>query len=184
MGSFYTNVTLKGADSQAVLAELRGRRAFVATSGADIVVFDEACEEQDPALLDALVAGLSAAVGCSALAVLNHDDSVLVLLAYNRGRGVMAYNSAPDYFTTGEEPPSGAEPGALCAAFDCGASADRVAAILSQCGDEGFVFETERHEALVEALAMPSCAVGFGYAYLARGEMPQGLTDADLTRTE
>jgi hypothetical protein len=46
-----------------------------------------------------------------------------------------------------------------------------------------YTFAVDRHAALVDALGLPDCTVGFGFDYLHRGETPDGLTDDDLWLT-
>jgi hypothetical protein len=181
MGSFYTNITLKGADLEATLGALDGRRAFAAAIGPDVLVFDEACEEQDVRLLAALCEELSRALHCAAIAVLNHDDDVLLVYVYQDGARVTDYDSCPGYFSGEDSPPSQADVTALCASLGASSSRDRVAAILAAGFDE-FAFATERHEALSSALGLPQQAVGSGYLYILQGELPLGLGDVDLTR--
>ena len=181
MGSFYTNVTLKGASLEVALGALDGRRAFAAAIGPDVLVFDEECEEQDVRVLTALCERLSRALHCAAIAVLNHDDDVLLVYAYRDGAPVTDYDSCPGYFSDEDSPPSQADVAALCAALGASSSEDRVAAILAADFDE-FAFATERHEALFSALGLPQQAVGSGYSYILQGELPPGLGHADLTR--
>jgi hypothetical protein len=184
MGSFYTNVTLRMADRSRVKLDLaaRGLTGFISRpeNGA-VVVFERSAEEQDPAVLDQLAADLSSRFGCAALAVLNHDDSVLMYSLFEGGRRVDAYNSAPDYFDEDADPDRGGQPERLAAAFGVPERAPQLAATLgvAESGDE-FVFEMERHEQLVEALALPRCAVGTGYNYLEAGEYPPGYAPEDF----
>jgi hypothetical protein len=115
MGSFYTNITVRTADTDNVAAAVRqaGRTALIAPpeNGAT-VVFDEASEEQDVEVLRALAQHLARACKCPALAILNHDDDVLVYLLYDAGKLVDEYNSAPGYFDADgdpDTPPSGGD---------------------------------------------------------------------------
>jgi len=48
--------------------------------------------------------------------------------------------------------------------------------------DEGFIFEYERHEALVAALGIPTIAVSTGFNYIEQGELPEDTTEASFTR--
>src|SRR5688500_345626 len=72
MGSFYTNITVRHADVDAVVAALegRGRTALVSPpANGCVVVFDEATEEQDTAELERVAKPLSKRLACAALAV-------------------------------------------------------------------------------------------------------------------
>src|SRR5512145_1386274 len=101
MGSFYTNIAVKTTDTDCVETVLRQARRAGLIAPPDhgcTVVFDEASEKQDIEVLQALAAHLSRACKCPALAVLNHDDDVLLYLLYEAGELVDEYNSAPSYF--------------------------------------------------------------------------------------
>ena len=180
MGSFYTNVTLRHAAVDEVVRALEaaGRSAFVspAVNGC-CVVFDAAAEEQDAAELERLVKPLSKRLRCAALAVLIHDDDLLYYALFESGRMTDEYNSRPDYFESGTRPPEGGAARALAAAFDAHARAGDVERILHR-GE--YAVETERHAELVEALGIPEAAVGTGFNYISEGELPPGLTAADL----
>ena len=49
-------------------------------------------------------------------------------------------------------------------------------------GGEGYVFESERHQALVEALGTPTIAVQTGFNYIEEGELPEDVDMDSLTR--
>jgi len=180
MGTFYTNIALKGPAQAAVVEHLRaqGRDAYVApTIGGVTLVYDAACESQDQRILALLAAELSRAFACPALAALVHDDDFLVYLLFQGGAQVDEYNSDPAYFEDVEHvAPSGGDAGALCAAF--GASAvTRVDAILRAWagpnGDPGaspYLFAQFRHRDLARALGLPERLCTLGYLYVAQGE--------------
>jgi hypothetical protein len=107
----------------------------------------------------------------------NHDDDVLQYFLYRAGTRVDEYNSRPGYFVGRDDRPSGGDVGALCAACDVADRNDVVAAALQG----RFAIETERHAALVEALGLPSAAVGTGYTYVSQGELPESIRPEDLT---
>ncbi len=48
--------------------------------------------------------------------------------------------------------------------------------------DEDYVFASERHADLVEALKLPEWSVGSGFEYLERETPPPGLQKSDLVR--
>ena len=166
MGSFYTNVTLRGPDQNSVAAALRGREAYVTPRiGEYTVVYDLQCEEQDPEAIRALAAGLSAQLECPALAVMNHDDDVLAYWLYVNGSLEDEYDSMPDYFKGLEEPsaPEGGVAERLVNLF--GGDATTVEHILraGSLGDDEYAFAVDRHADLVAELGLPACAVGYGY---------------------
>lgn len=178
MGNFYTNVTVRGVDRDALITALSARRTYVFVDGPDAVVFDAECEEQDPALLARLGAELSRVLEAPTLSVLNHDDDVLLVFLHDKGALVSEYNSSPGYFDGRDEPPEGVDAEALCAAFEA-----EDATYIENALREPGAFALERHAALVEALALPDAAVGSGYTYIASGEMPQGVEDGELIST-
>lgn len=188
MGSFYTNITLPGADDAAVFAWLdrAGRQAYVGVADGAVVVFDQAGEEQGGA--HAVLAGeLTAALGGRALAVMVHDSDVLFLNAFEAGNLVLEREVPEGYFDAvgefddeeeEEEDDEGAALGGdetseptpdaeiLAALF--GGDARRLAWILAA----DFVFAEERHAALVEALGLPVLPVGLGYRYIEMDHLP------------
>lgn len=181
LGTFYTNITLKGPTQAAVLTYLRaqGRDAYVApTIGDSTLVYDLDCESQDLRILTALAANLSQAFGCPALAALVHDDDFLVYALFQDGAQVDEYNSDPTYFE-GERPapPSGGDADALCAAFGARAAVARVEAILRAWrgpnGDPGaspYLFAQFRHRDLARALGLPESLCVLGYLYVEQGD--------------
>jgi hypothetical protein len=181
MGHFYTNLTVRTSDSSRVTAALRaaGHRAFLSPPEAGaIVVYPEATESQDGRILDQVAALLSDRCNCAVLAVLNHDDDILYYSLFERGRQIDTYDSTPDYYDQdAPAEPTGGDAALLCAAFGVPDQAASVANILVQGTDEeeGYLFAWERHDALVRALGLPSCAVGFGHRDLVRGRRPDSL---------
>jgi hypothetical protein len=182
VGSFYTNISLRTTDRAAVRSRLtsRGLTAYLARpEDGTLVVFERQSEEQDPAVLQKLASDLSAVCSCAALAVMNHDDSVLLYWLFEAGKLVDEYDSAPEYFSSGGKGATrGGKPETLTAAFGVPDRASQVAAILGLASaggaDDVVVFETDRHARLVEALGLPLCAVATGFTYLEAGEIPPG----------
>jgi hypothetical protein len=177
MGSFYTNISLKGPDQEQLVNHLNGirRRTFVSpTINGVTVVFDEESESQDDAILTELATELSRKFDCVALAVLNHDDDVLWYQLCQSGKLTDEYNSSPNYFDGGYAAPSGGDAAKLCAAF--GVEQARMA-VVARTLRGSYVFAVERHQELAEALSLSPFAVGIGYNYL--GDM----TDDDLPGT-
>ena len=187
MGSFYTNVTLRTTDRDSVRQQLTaaGRRAYISPPMAGaVVVFDQACEEQDPTEVDALTSLLSQRCACPALAVVIHDDDIFWYGLYEKGALVDEYTSAPDYFEGGGASPAGGDATRVCAAFARPGVEAELHGILHRAKDvaDAYTFETERHAAFVQVLGLPSAAVGTGYNYLEAGELPDDLTLEELVR--
>lgn len=124
MGSFYTNITLKTADTDRVLDALRQAQRAALVSAPEhgyTVVFDEASESQEPEVLKALATRLSRSCACPALAILNHDDDVLLYFLYERGQLADEYNSAPSFFEEDADPgtpPLGGDANRLSTVFN------------------------------------------------------------------
>lgn len=179
MGSFYGNVTLLGAQLDAV-RELAPRPAFAFSEGDAVVLFAQADDEGAPTS----GAWLSEALGCIAFSAGVHDDDIFAYEVHSAGR-LVAGGAVPDpsaYFGIDEatfadvdpsllegldapQPiPSSKDPDPLQLVTALGRG-DEEAVRSALEGD--FVFATERHQALVDALRLPAGAVGWGYRYLA-----------------
>jgi len=188
MGNFYTNITLKTTDSQRIATTLSQARRTALISPADrgfTVVFDEASEKQDVEVLGSLAIDLSRSCACPAIAVLNHDDDVLMYWLYDRGELVDEYNSDPAYFDDAGEPtPSGGDPTILAETLGVSISPGTLDRVLRTpaADDDAFAFATDRHREFVSALGLPDFAVGTGYTYLEEGEAPPGLEISTLRR--
>lgn len=190
MGNFYTNITLRGPDQNDVLQILKqqSRSAYISPSvNGYTVVFDEQCEDQDTSVLESLALELSKQLSCLALAILNHDDDILLYKLYDSGSLIDEYNSSPGYFDPDAEPssPVGGNANKLCAILGKDQKAAEVGDILckSSYEDNGYVFEIERHQDLVEALRLPAFSVGLGYRYIEQGEIPEELDVKTLQRS-
>lgn len=190
MGNFYTNITLRGpSQKQAVDILLKKKRvAFVSpTVNGVTTVFDAECEQQDPNVLGALAAELSRELGCPALAILNHDDDILLYKLYEGGVLIDQYDSSPGYFDANAEPsePKGGDATKLCNVMGVTENIKEIEGILrkSSYDENGFVFAVDRHEALARALGLPDFSVGFGYNYLRAGELPEGVSARQLKHT-
>lgn len=53
----------------------------------------------------------------------------------------------------------------------------------SSDGDEDFILAIDRHQALVEAVGLPSHSVGYGFRYIFEDEIPTGIKPEDILRT-
>ncbi|MCA1847261.1 MAG: hypothetical protein LC792_29550, partial [Actinobacteria bacterium] len=86
MGATYANVTVVGADDDAVVAALAGGPAFVtATVDGSTVVFAAADEEAARFGEGLTAAALSRACRCAALEVSVYDDEILQYRLYRDG---------------------------------------------------------------------------------------------------
>lgn len=186
MGNFYANVTLRAADTDAIVQTLTSlrRRALVAPAIAgSTVVFDEAIEKGGSRDLGRFTAELSKRHDCAALAVMIADDDVLWYALYRGGRLDHEYDSNPNYEMGPPTPPKGGNAAALAAAFGVPERAAEIERVLRvRSGQEGYVFEYERHADLVRLLGLPEIAVATGYGYIEAGELPEGLDESDLRR--
>jgi len=187
MGNFYTNYTLKGPSQQTVAAALAGRSAIVTpVRDGCVVVFDQASDDQDSAVIAELASRLSQRFSCPVLAVLNHDDDIFWYQLYLSGELADEYDSSPGYFDASAEPsaPVGGDSERLCSAFGAN-SQTTVEAVLrkSSYDDDGYVFAFQRHADLVRALNIPDWAVGTGYASFECDEVPEGLSISTILRT-
>jgi hypothetical protein len=178
MGNFYTNVTLYRADRAKALAVLKGRKAAVSPMvGKFTIIWDEESEAQDVNILEAVTKRLSRELGCPAWAVLNHDDDVLLYMLFSGGENLDQYNSCPGYFGGSGSGPEGGNAAVLAKTFGTELAAKSVETVLRD--QDGYAFAIDRHQALIEALGMPSFGVGIGYRYITSGECPPGLENAD-----
>lgn len=188
MGSFYTNVTLRGPGQEQVAEYLAGRNRQVLVSptiDGVTVVYDALTESQETRLLTNLGRELSAQFDCPSLAALNHDDDILWLQLHVDGRLIDEYNSSPGYFDgNATEEPEGGNAEALCEAFGAEDAAARVERILRQERDTmGYVFASKRHAELAEALGIPAELVTTGYRYMTHGETPEGFLPQEFIHT-
>ena len=189
MGSFYTNITLRTEQQPKVVETLRaaGRKAYVSPPmNGCVVVYDHESEDQSKAL-NKLAGSLSAKLKCAALAVLIHDDDLLVYGLFQDGKLMDEYVSWPALFDdSASESPEGGDAEILARAFGAESKIDEIESVLRETRagnrDEGIIFESERHGELVAALGIPTIAVSTGYNYIEQGELPEGTTEESFTR--
>ena len=173
MGNFYTNFTVVGVERAEVLAavkELRRRAFLIEGHSGDTVVFDQECDEQHVADIEALGRELSKALSTPVIGALNHDDDHLLLWVFRDGEKERSYESWTD-----------------APRFAWGLSQIRggflaYPLIVLVLGWPAVLFQTLRHRAFVSLLSLPKSAVGFGYDYLARGELPEGHVAEDIQK--
>jgi hypothetical protein len=199
MGNWYTNVSVKGAQQSDVVAALEelGRRAYVTpeTSGW-IVVYDQQTDEFDLGILESLALTLSTRLSCTSLASCNADDDVLWLALYENGTLSTRYASSRKEFEDGDEFPDPKETAQILArVFEKPSAKNEVLRVLRKThGILGllslylkirlaYIVEIQRHLDLTNLLGMPRAAVGLGYAYVNKGETPEGISREALRRT-
>ena len=184
MGNFYTNIVLRDAEVDAVIAVLSrpARRAYVAKDDLTTVVYDERCDRQDLDELQNLARLLSDKLGRAAIAFCNHDDDVLWYALAERGKITDTYDSYPGYFDGGSNRPKGGDARRLCNAFGVPDRAAEVDAQLRRTHDE-VVFEIDRHAALLELLGLGSGLAMLGYDYVSRGEIADNVSSAIVRAT-
>lgn len=179
MGSFYTNITLKGPNQLAIAQGLEGKRlctVISSTVGDFTVVYDAENESQDGSVYE-LGRSLSDEHRCIALSVMNHDDKILYFRLYKNGDLIDDYCSSPNYFEGPPAPPWGGNALVLCEIFDAMHSCATVERILRYNNfavDEKprYIWEVDRHHDLCAALKLPMIAVGVGCNYIAEDTIP------------
>jgi hypothetical protein len=181
MGAFYVNYTVKGSDQKAVHRALFGRNAFVSPErNGYVAVFDEESDNQNQKTIANLARQLSAGLSSTVLAVLNHDSDILWYQLYDRGTLRDEYNTWPDYWSQKPEPvpPAGGDAKGLCAAFKCGDILEVENTL--RASRTKYPDATARHADLFRALELPSFGVGYGFAAIAQGHFPEGLSSSNL----
>jgi len=179
VGSFYANVTVRGPVVDQVIAAVQelGYRAFVDTTVKGLtVICEEQSDTQDKSVWLRVASRLSEKLSCDALAVMNHDDDVLLYALYRSGRLADEYNSCPAYWNEADQnEPAGGNPSTLCQSFGMPGDpteVDRVLHTVATCeeddSDDEFVFAGERHTALVSALDWPEVPYQQGFDYLTK----------------
>ncbi len=155
MGSFYVSFAVRDREPAAVANSLRAarREALVTARVKGITFFyDRAADQQREEDVVSVARTVSQDLRAHVLAVLNHDDDVLVYCLFANGELLDEYNSCPDYFMDGDDAPTGGNAVQLCAAFEVPA---KVAEVERALHHTHYVFEHERHAALAELLGLP-----------------------------
>lgn len=188
MGAFYTNLTVRVPSRQDVLPLLAGRRAFVSPQlGGYVTIYDERCDEGG-LYPNEFATELSQKLDTVVFLATVHDDDILYFDVFDKGDRLDEYDSCPDYFSEQDEdegseplPPEGGNPGVLCEVFGCANRKAVEEVLYTQDEDSDLViFAHERHGALAGLLGLPGFSVGYGYKYLATGDLPEGLVHGDL----
>lgn len=180
MGLSYANLTVYLARRPALLTQLRRLRrvGFVSpTRSRYTVVFERSMDDQNTAYIESFGAALTSVLKCAAVAVTLHDDDVLRIWLFNKGRIRDRYNSLPSYFDTDAEPspPSGGDAKLLCKTFERLYCEQRIQQLLRANLPNGDLPEVpgelERHAAITSELEMPREAVGLGYSAIREGRL-------------
>src|SRR5260221_1581645 len=121
MVNFYANFTVNQSDRAMVASALTGRNAALIARGRFTLVAEEVADTQDSDAIEELAQSISAQLGALVLAVMNHDDDILMYWLVWKGEMLDAYNSSPDYFTDATEPsgPVGGKPGLISDLCGC-----------------------------------------------------------------
>jgi hypothetical protein len=179
VGNFYTNVTLRGPGAEQIVAAIGqlGYRAFVAnTINGLTVVCEQQSDTQNKGIWRNVASRLSKALSCDALAVMNHDDDILLYALYRKGRLVDQYNSCPAYWNEADQAgPVGGDQNMLCEIFGMPGNRAELDRVLHTApsweegdNDDEFVFAVERHAALVRSLDWPGIPYQQGFDYLTK----------------
>ena len=178
MGSTYANVTVVGAELEAVRALLAGSGALLAASGSDVIVFHPH-DDGEGLGTGTTATQLSAALGVPVIDAVVFDDDFLQLLVLVDGAVAVRAVAPPTGAEilsemagdVGELPEddigsgltSAEEAAALVAAIGRGDIAQLTAAL-----DANNVFATQSHHGVFAALGLPTIASGWGYRYIVK----------------
>lgn len=184
MGWTYAHLVLFGANQKEIAAALRNRDAVISPTINDFsLIADKEFEGGDVQAIRLMAERLSKELKCPAMAVMEFDDDVLWYQLVQDGAIVDEYNSEPDYFDFEgkHDPPRGPQGGSaskVCEAFQRPDKSSRVEAVLRL--RDLTLSAPERHRQLSEILGMPGFSVGFDYAAIQDGELPDGLNESAL----
>lgn len=188
MGNFYVSFALRDVEPPAVAASLqqRNRKAFVTpVTNGFLYVYDEQCDSQDAEDIERLATELSSQLETAVLAVLNHDDDILMYWLCDKGELVDAYNSFPGYFDSGEDDadegvlPRGGDAAKLVRTLGAATSARKVHEVLRADNErEEYVFAVDRHIALANLLGLRTEHCYLGYRYVVESD-PSEIADRD-----
>lgn len=180
MGAFYTTILVRGVSRDSVLLwfQQQQRQGVVLPTRDGVTpVFDKKCQAQETKEITRFSHSISKELECTAWAVMNHDDDLLVYWLYRGGELVDQYNSvSPAVYFGVEEPdefedetddayaPIGGNAGLLCDLMGNGGDSETAASILMDRGPMGGRFNSagERHQALLEALYINPAVLGTG----------------------
>jgi hypothetical protein len=181
MGTTYANVTVVGADHDAVVAALGPGPALVTETVDGLTVVFAATDEEAARFGDGLTAAmLSGTCGGLALEVSVFDDEILQYRLYRDGTEIDVGVVATPVAVELAELAGGALPVPDAARLvERLGRGDAALAGRALSSDEPIGSASDRHAWLVEALDLPRCAPGWGYRYLT--SFPDGFDGGPLT---
>lgn len=187
MTQSYGNISVKGAERDALLGWLAARKAdaWVGPEAGGWCAFAEpATETFDLEAARDLMIALTRDLDCIALAVAVHNGDVLGLLAALRGRHVASYISYPAIFAKAPSVDNmrptilGAD--ALLAILGSDMSEMDLKRVLGFFSRDDFIYPLEIHADVIRTFALPPYGLKFGHARAEAGELPGDA--ADFTR--
>ena len=186
MADSYANVTIRHDDAMTVANAVAQMHRFNVISPVDqgsVVVFDRESDVNGELIVD-FARIISKDLESTAMAVLNHQDSVLLYWLFDSGKELDTYVSHPTFF--GEPMDRGGDAITLGNAWSRHDRVEQLTEILH--GDvnatDRLKSETLRHADLVGALGISHWAAGFGYTRLANDDFPDGFPADDTFYTE
>lgn len=183
MGNFYVNFTCKGVARDAVVAALSGYDAHVVFANDVTFITERSTSERDHKAIEKLASVLSKQLATAVLGVLNHDDDVLMVWLAEGGEIIDRYNSNPGYFDGSTTLPTGGDAEKIVKAFG-GSKWKGLADVLhAESEDDRYMFASDCHRDICAALGLPAVAVGFGYANITNGELPEFVETGDIVST-
>jgi hypothetical protein len=186
MGAFYVNYTLRGPVQSAVVDALQGFRAVVTPARErSVVVAEERSDSQADEVIEEMASVLSRKLSCAVWTVLVHDDDILKYWVHRSGAIEDKYDSAPDYFSTDSSEeirgPIGGRASVLCELFASNME-EQLENVLRASSDV-YVFETDRHMALLSTLGAANTAIAFGFRDYLAGFLPEGVSKDEIVET-
>lgn len=179
MGNMYVNICLRDASAARLAAALRGFEGDDIHIGPErggwTCLVSEALDWQDLPVIQSYGRALSALPGGAALAVLNHDDDMLLAFAFRDGAEIAAYSSCPGALS-GD--PARQKPELHGPEGFAGLSEDATAGQIEELllAEPLPVFAVELHGALVARLGLPEYSVGMGHRYMRAGSAQERWT--------
>jgi hypothetical protein len=184
MNSSYTNITLKGPDQISILNYLHQKKRLAAVSptlNQLSVVFDQETEHGNEELISDLTRELSEYFQCMALAVMNIANSAFWYNLWNAGQFVDVYDSRMVNTAILKQ-----------VSCDCSMNAKSLIQYICSAGDhtkvktvleKSYLFEIDRHNDLVQLLALSDYAIGIGFENLLdlTDEVVPGITLFKIT---
>lgn len=185
----YANVTFRHEDAEAVARVIADMHRYVVISPVDkgcVVAFDRESDVNGELIVD-FARILSEKIQCVAMAVMNHQDGVLLYWLFDSGKELDSYISRPDFFG-GDPMPRGGDAIALAHAWQQYDTVEQIGNILHadehQQPSKRYPSETLRHGDLADTLGISTWGVGFGYTLLAEDKFPEGFPADDTFYTE